>query len=121
MATVSPFSLGCPHKPILARQPQTQTRASFPLSAQPEGSDSTWGQPWDGGSPCSRADLGNSAPPTKLPGTTLSHSVHHNCVCLGDSDVPARWQDYPGLEGASMRVGQQAWFWLGRKAGNCPV
>lgn len=45
MATVSPFSLGCPHKPILARQPQTQTLASFPLSAQPEGSDSAWGSP----------------------------------------------------------------------------
>lgn len=48
-------------------------------------------------------------------------SVYHICVCLGDSDVPARWQDYPGLEGASTRVGQQAWFWPGRKAGNCPV
>lgn len=47
--------------------------------------------------------------------------VYHICACLGDSDVPARWQDSPGLEGASMRVGQQAWFWLGRKAGSCPV
>lgn len=43
MGTVSPFSVGCPRKPILARHPQTQTLASFPLSAQPEAPDSTWG------------------------------------------------------------------------------
>lgn len=47
MATVSPFSLGCPHKPILARHHQTQTPASFPLSASPRAQippgDSPWG------------------------------------------------------------------------------
>ena len=31
--------------------------------------------------------------------------------------MPAGWQSYPGQEGASMRVGQQAWLgWEGRLA-----
>lgn len=51
--------------------------------------------------------------PTKLPGKILTN-VNPICLCK----VTAL--DYPGQEGASMRVGQQAWFWLGRKGWQLP-
>lgn len=40
---------------------------------------------------------------------------------LVTATVPASWQGYQGREGASVRVGQQAWFWQTEKAGSYPA
>lgn len=40
---VSPFSGGCPHKPIPNQRHPPNTHSSFPLSAQPKALNSTWG------------------------------------------------------------------------------
>lgn len=104
------------------------TLAFLLLSAQPTAPNPTWASlvskaelGRDKEYSRSRTDISSCAPPTKLPGKTLLPVCTTSASALVTVTVPGSWQGYPGQEGASVRAGQQAWFWLGRKAGNCPA
>lgn len=84
-------------------------------SEKPPNPDSAWDNRWR--CPWSGADISTSVPPSSC---QENLSPVRTSASAGDS--PARpLALYPGREGARVRVGQQAWFWLGRKAGSYPA